>query len=284
MAYRFLRGDRDQPFLIPSLLRALRRDLLGVELASSGVSRPVGPCRPKAAAAGGLRRAPRGGAEEVVTSRSGQRIDRPLLPASCPMCGHVVLRADGVSREGATCWCPGSGVRQPVPLPPPGRNRCGPSAAASTVTSAGRCAGGHRPVRRPRCGQRVSDTPAASPSGVRIRAAQRPSAMAALGRTRRRGVQQPGEWTGGRTPRPGRFRPGRRAVRSVFRPAWPPRRWGRTAAEPAADTSDRSAAAVRGLLSKIPDTADSAPQPAMACLRARPLQEPVAGAAAAGRM
>jgi hypothetical protein len=131
------------------------------------------------------------------------------------MCGHVVLRADGVSREGATCWCPGSGVRQPVPLPPPGRNRCGPSAAASTVTSAGRCAGGHRPVRRPRCGQRVSDTPAASPSGVRIRAAQRPSAMAALGRTRRRGVQQPGEWTGGRTPRPGRFRPGRRAVRSV---------------------------------------------------------------------
>jgi hypothetical protein len=38
------------------------------------------------------------------------------------------------------------------------------------------------------------------------------------------------------------------------------------------------------LLSKIPDTADSAPQPVMACLRARPLQEPVAGAAAAGRM
>jgi hypothetical protein len=199
--------------------------------------------------------------EEVGMTRSDRRIDRPLLPASCPMCGHVVLRADGVSREGATCWCPGSGVRQPVPLPPPGRNRCGPSAAASTVTSAGRCAGGHRPVRRPRCGQRVSDTPAASPSGVRIRAAQRPSAMAALGRTRRRGVQQPGEWTGGRTPRPGRFRPGRRAVRSVFRPAWPPRRWGRTAAEPAADTSDRSAAAVRGCCPRFrtPRTARRSP-------------------------
>jgi hypothetical protein len=142
------------------------------------------------------------------------------------MCGHVVLRTDGVSREGATCWCPGSGVRQPVPLPPPGRNRCGPSAAASTVTSAGRCAGGHRPVRRPRCGQRVSDTPAASPSGVRIRAAQRPSAMAALGRTRRRGVQQPGRvdrWAD----TPTRTVPARQTCGAVsVRPAWPPRRWG----------------------------------------------------------
>jgi hypothetical protein len=216
-------------------------------------------------------------------TRSHQRIDRPLLPASCPMCGHVVLRADGVSREGATCWCPGSGVRQPVPLPPPGRNRCGPSAAASTVTSAGRCAGGHRPVRRPRCGQRVSDTPAASPSGVRIRAAQRPSAMAALGRTRRRGVQQPGEWTGGRTPRPGRFRPGSRAVRSVSA-----RRGHLAAGADGGGTCGGHLGPFRRcrpwLLSKIPDTADSAPQPVMACLRARPLQEPVAGAAAAGRM
>src|SRR5215211_4043849 len=38
------------------------------------------------------------------------------------------------------------------------------------------------------------------------------------------------------------------------------------------------------LLPGIPDTADSAPHPAMACVRVRPLQEPVAGAAAAGRM
>src|SRR5215211_4059511 len=38
------------------------------------------------------------------------------------------------------------------------------------------------------------------------------------------------------------------------------------------------------LLPGIPDTADSAPHPAMACVRVRPLQEPVAGSAAAGGM
>jgi hypothetical protein len=85
-------------------------------------------------------------ADEFLMSRSDRRIDRPLLPASCPVCGHVVLRADG---------CPGrvppAGVRCPATgaITPPGRNRCGPSAAASTGMSAARCAGGHRPVGRP---------------------------------------------------------------------------------------------------------------------------------------
>jgi hypothetical protein len=176
MAYRFLRGDRDQPFLIPSLLRALRRDLLGVELASSGVSRPVGPCRPKAAAAGGLRRAPRGGAEEVVTSRSGQRIDRPLLPASCPVCGHVALLADGGVRHGVTC-CGQVSVAGPIaaawaePLQPFCRSLDGhvrwwfcrwtPTGPQATLWTAG--------VRNR----------AASPVSVRTRAAQWPSAPAA---------------------------------------------------------------------------------------------------------
>jgi hypothetical protein len=120
-------------------------------------------------------------ADEFLMSRSDRRIDRPLLPASCPVCGHVVLRADG---------CPGrvppAGVRCPATgaITPPGRNRCGPSAAASTGMSAARCAGGHRPVGRPplrtadvrhRCRITV---------GRPTRAAQRPSAMAALARTR----------------------------------------------------------------------------------------------------
>jgi hypothetical protein len=38
------------------------------------------------------------------------------------------------------------------------------------------------------------------------------------------------------------------------------------------------------LLPGIPDTAASAPHPALVCVRVRPLQELVAGAAAAGRM
>jgi hypothetical protein len=132
---------------------------------------------------GRLRRPPagpalKGSVEEVVTSLTDRRIDRPLLPVSCPVCGYVVLRADGVSRQG--CDLRWSGVRQPVPVPPPGRNRCDPSAATSTVMSVGRCAGGHRPVHWPLCGQPVSATHAAAPVGVRTRAAQRPSATAAL--------------------------------------------------------------------------------------------------------
>jgi hypothetical protein len=43
---------------------------------------------------------------------------------ACPVCGHVVVSADGVSRQDAALLR--SGVRQPVPLPPSGRNRCGP--------------------------------------------------------------------------------------------------------------------------------------------------------------
>jgi hypothetical protein len=98
---------------------------------------------------------------------------------------------------------------------------------------------------------RVSDT----------RAAQRPSAMAALGRTHvRRGVQQPGEWTGGRTHRRGWFQLGGRAVRRCP-PAAATSRLGRTAAEPAADTSDRFRRCRPWLLPGIPDTADSAPHP-----------------------
>jgi hypothetical protein len=33
--------------------------------------------------------------EEVVTSRNHQRIDRPLLPASCPVCGHLAAAVRG---------------------------------------------------------------------------------------------------------------------------------------------------------------------------------------------
>jgi hypothetical protein len=114
-------------------------------------------------------------------SRSGRRIDRPLLPASCPVCGHVVLRADGVSRAGATCWGQVSG------------NRCHYAAWAEPLRPFCRSLDGHvrwslcrwtRPVGRPplrtadvrhRCRITV---------GRPTHAAQRPSAMAALARTR----------------------------------------------------------------------------------------------------
>jgi hypothetical protein len=66
----------------------------------------------------------------------GARVDPPLLPASCGRTGCP-------GRVEAGCYLLRSGVRQPVPLPPPGRNRYGPSVAASTVMSAGRSAGGH---------------------------------------------------------------------------------------------------------------------------------------------
>jgi hypothetical protein len=102
--------------------------------------------------------------------------------------------------------------------------------------SADRCAAGHRPVRWPRYGQQVSATRAASPVGVRTRAAQRPSAMAALRRTR-----PPWCPAAGRVDRwadtPTMTVPARRMWGAVgVRPPRPPRRWGRTATEPAADT------------------------------------------------
>ena len=113
-------------------------------------------------------------------SRSDRRIDRPLLPASCPVCGHVVLRADGVSREDGTRWGQVSGNRchyrrlggTAAALLPQPRRSCplvvvpvtpsGPPAAVRTAGVRHTC----------RIAGRVSDT----------RAAQRPSAMAALGR------------------------------------------------------------------------------------------------------
>jgi hypothetical protein len=40
--------------------------------------------------------------EPERSARSDRRIDRPPLLASCPVGGHVALRADGVSGQGAT--------------------------------------------------------------------------------------------------------------------------------------------------------------------------------------
>ena len=98
----------------------------------------------------------------------------------------------------------------------------------------------------------------------------------------RRGVQQPGEWTGRWIHRRGWFRLGGRLVRSVST-----RRHLAAGSDGGGTCSGHLGRFRRRrpwLRSGIPDTADSAPQPAMACVRVRPLQEPVAGAAAAGRM
>jgi hypothetical protein len=173
-----------------------------------------------------------------MTSKPGgpsdRRIDRPPLLASCPVGGHVALRADGVSGQGATYCGQVSGTGS---IAPPGRNRCGASAAASTVLSAGRSAGGYRPVR-PRCGQRVSATRAAMPVGIRTRAARRPSATAALRRRCPPRCPPAGRLTGKRTQT--MTVPAPRTSGAVgVRPPWPPRRWGRTAAEPALRGSRR---------------------------------------------
>jgi hypothetical protein len=129
------------------------------------------------------------------------------------------------------------------------------------VRCAGRCAGGHRPVRRPRCGQRVSDTPAASPVG-------RPNPCRTTAICNGCAGADASPWcpAAGRVDRwadtPTRTVPARQTCGAVsVRPAWPPHRWGRTAAEPAADTSDRSAAAVRGCCPRFrtPRTARRSP-------------------------
>jgi hypothetical protein len=173
-----------------------------------------------------------------VLPKECQRIDRSLLLASCPVCGQVVLRADGVSREGGArcgqvsgnrCQYRRLGGTAAALLPQPRRSCPLVGLPVDIDRSAGRAADSGCPTHTCRIAGRVSDT----------RAAHQPSAMAALGRTRvRRGVQQPGEWTGGRTHRRGWFQLG--GVRAVgVRPPRPPRGWGRTAAEPAAVTSDR---------------------------------------------
>jgi hypothetical protein len=76
-----------------------------------------------------------------------RRIDRPLLRGSCPGCGQVVLRADGVSRQGVTCCGQVSGNRchycrldgTAAALPPQPRRSC-PLVVVSVDTgwSAGR--------------------------------------------------------------------------------------------------------------------------------------------------
>jgi hypothetical protein len=151
--------------------------------------------------------------EEVVTSRNDQRIDRPLLAASCPVCGHVVLWADGVSRQDAALLR--SGVRQPVPLPPPGRNRCGPSAAASTVMPLVVLpADATGPL--PCCGQQVSSTRTASPVGVRTPC--RTTAICngcAAADASRYGIRRPGGLTGRRRHIGLTAPAGRRVVRSM---------------------------------------------------------------------
>jgi hypothetical protein len=101
---------------------------------------------------------------------------RPVLCAATSSCGRTGVQGG--------CHLLGSGVRQPVPL-----RRLGGTAAALLPQPRRACpllvvpVDTDRSAGRP-CGQRMSDTGAASPSGVRIRAAQRPSAMAALARTR----------------------------------------------------------------------------------------------------
>jgi hypothetical protein len=190
---------------------------------------------------------------------SERRTDRPLLRRPVRVRPRRLAGGRGVQ---AACDLPRSGVRQPVPLPPPGRNRRDPFAAASTVMSAGHCAGGHRPVRWPLCGQQVSTTRAASPVGVRTRAARRPSATAAL---RRR--CPPWCPAAGRVDRwadtPTLTVPAGRTCEAVgVRPPRPPRRWGRTAA----DTPGRSRRCRPGWLSGFQTPADSLPHPAMACV------------------
>jgi len=49
--------------------------------------------------------------EEVGMTRSDRRIDRPLLQASCPVCGHVRLGVDGCPGHDATCCGQLSGDR-----------------------------------------------------------------------------------------------------------------------------------------------------------------------------
>jgi hypothetical protein len=132
-------------------------------------------------------------------SRSDRRIDRPLLPASCPVCGHVVLRADGVSREGATCWGQVSG------------NRCHYAAWAEPLRPFCRSLDGHG--RWSLCRWTTTGRPAApADSGCPTQVPHHRRASEFVphnghlqwlrwrGRVRR-GVQQPGEWTGGRTHR-----------------------------------------------------------------------------------
>jgi hypothetical protein len=133
-----------------------------------------------------------------ITGRSDQRIDRPLLPASI-RCGHVLLRADGVSGQGMTCCGEVSGNRSPC------RRR------AESLWSSCHRLGGH--VRWSVCrwtstGQlaarwtAVSATRAASPVSVRTHAALQPAATAAL----RRRCPAAGRVTGARTPQRGQVR------------------------------------------------------------------------------
>jgi hypothetical protein len=210
---------------------------------------------------------------------------RPVLCAATSSCG----------RTGCPGGCDllGSGVRQPVPLPPAGR-----TAAALLPQPRRSCPLVVVPVDTDRAAGRAADSgyPTHVPhrrSGVRPmphrRSGVRPvphnaicngwagaDASAVVSSSRASGP------VGGHTDEDGS---GWADVRAVgVRPPRPPRRWGRKAAEPAADTSHRSAAAVRGCCPGFRTPRDSAPHPAMACVRARPLQEPVAGAAAAGRM
>jgi hypothetical protein len=182
---------------------------------------------------------------------------RPVLYAATSSCGRT--------------GCPGmcdllrSAVRQPLPLLPPGRNHRDPSAAAPTVMSAGRCAGD-----RDRSAGRSADSRCPRPVPHR-RSVSEPLAHNGHMQWLRCGVRR-GVRPAGRVDRwadtPTVTVPAGRTCDAVgVRPPWPPRCWGRTAAEPATDTPDGSAAAVRGGCPGFRAPADTA-YPAMACVRA----------------
>ena len=183
---------------------------------------------------------------------SKQRIDRPLLPASCSVCGLVVLWADGVSRGRArppAVRCPATGAMAAARAEPL-RSFCrsldghvrwslyrwtptGPLAALRT-------AGVRHPCRSAgRCPNPCRTTAICTGRAARTR----PPWCPAAGRVDR--------WTD----TPMVMVPARRTCGAVgVRPPWSPRRWwGRTPAEPAADAPDGSADAVRAGLSWVPD-------------------------------
>jgi hypothetical protein len=138
---------------------------------------------------------------------------RPVL------CGHVVLRRTGVR---AGCGLLRSGVRRPVPRPLPRRNRCclGGTAAARLLAPGRSCPLVGLSVDTDRSADRAVDSGCPRPVPITGQCPDLCRTMASCnGALRRRWPAVVADSRAGltvhRTLRPGRFRAGGRAVRSV---------------------------------------------------------------------
>jgi hypothetical protein len=195
-------------------------------------------------------RSERNSAQPSTNDRHNQRIDRPLLPASCPMCGHRV-RPAGVRGQvsGNRCHYRRLGGTAAALLPQPRRSRPLVVVPVDTDRSAGRAADSGCPTHLPHR-RRASES---VPHNGHLQWLRWGGRVAVVSSSRASGP------VGGHPDQDGSGQADVRCGQCPPGVATSP--LGRTAAEPAADTSDRSAAAVRGCCPRFrtPRTARRSP-------------------------